>query len=58
MRAKTVKGPVDPSLAFVDSSEEGLKSLWRAWYPGGAGPTGAQRTICALIESICTSPWI
>ncbi len=44
--------PVDPSFAYVDASEDQLKSLWKAWYPGGSGPLGAMRQICVLIESI------
>lgn len=60
--------PVDLSLTYVDMSEERLKSLWKAWYPGGSGPLGcvaisinwhnhiqrisSMRQICALIESI------
>lgn len=42
----------DPSLSYVDASEEQLKALWLAWYPGGSGPLGAMKTICGLIESI------
>ena len=43
---------VDPSFAYVDMSEDQLKSLWKAWYPIGSGPLSAMRSICALIESI------
>jgi hypothetical protein len=43
---------VDPSFAYVDMTEDELKSLWKAYYPAGSGPLGAMRTICALVESI------
>ena len=44
--------PVDPSMSYVDMSEEQMKALWLAWYPAGSGPLGAMKTICALLESI------
>ena len=57
MRTKnsTVKGPVDPSFAYLNMSEEELKQNWNAWYPGGSGPLGAMRTICSLIEAVAHS---
>ena len=44
--------PVDPSLSYVDMTEDQRKALWLAYYPGGSGPLGAMRTICGLIESL------
>jgi hypothetical protein len=44
--------PVDPSLAFIDMSEEDMHTFWKAWYPGGSGPLSAMRQICALVENV------
>ncbi len=43
---------VDPSQTYSDMDEDGLKSLWRAYYPAGSGPLGVMRTVCGLIEEI------
>ena len=45
---------IDPSLTYIDATEDHLYSLWIAWYPGGSGPLGAMKTICALVESMAT----
>lgn len=47
-----MKKLVDPSLAYIDASEEQLYSLWKAYYPMGSGPLSVMKTVCALIESI------
>jgi hypothetical protein len=40
------------SSDFLVMTEEELKSMWNAWYPGGSGPLGEMRRICSLIEAV------
>ena len=55
--------PVDPSFAYIDMTEDQMKSMWVAYYPSANYAIGAMRTICALLESIAhlrgfdTSKW-
>ena len=54
---------VDKDHVFINAPEDQLFRLWMAYYPGGAGPLAAMKTICSLIENIAhlrgidTSKW-
>ena len=53
---------VDPSLAYIDITEDQLRSMWQA-HNSTSGAQGLCKSVCALIESIAhlrgfdTSEW-
>ena len=54
-RGNSMKRTLMPAPSdFLVMTEEELKAMWVAWYPGGSGPLSAMRNICSLIEAIAT----
>lgn len=45
---------IDPSLAYIDMTEDQLFNLWLVYYPAVSGPIGMLKTTCALIESLAS----